>query len=396
MKPLPQKPCQSRKQAVWMSGLIAILILLLTSCSFFFPGKQVDTSSPAQCIPNFPDSEGWYGADGAYSIQLDAKRTLWLFGDTFVSSQMGLKNRVGMDLIFGNTIGISSCSAHNGFTIRYIFKTRDSAFVSFFGENEMLWPQDPFIVQNILYIPLLIVKSDPDQPAPFNFKITGHQIARICDTSSENPLKWQVQYLDWSSALPPGIVALAPTSVVHGEYIYFYSLYRHNQNGLTLSGNILARIDKNRLDTPNVALEYLHHDGTWSARLSPENVKILFDEAVSELSVRYAEQSKAWLAVYLSPGDKGRRLLYRKAPELSGPWSDPTPLIESIDEVDPSSPFYNPNTFCYAGKEHPQFAQNRQMIVTYVCNSSEPDHPASFLRQNLFLYRPVVKRIVYP
>ncbi len=391
---LPQKPSRRRAQAIWTFGLIAIL--LLTSCSFIFPGKQADTSAPAQCIPHFPDSDGWYGADGAYSIELDAKRILWLFGDTFVSSQTGLKNRVGMDLIFGNTIGISTCSAQNGFSIRYILKKRNSAFVSFFGENKMLWPQDPFIVENRLYVPLLIVKSDPDAPAPFNFKIAGHQIARIRDYSSENPSEWSVEYLDWSSAVSKGIEALAPTSVVHGEYVYFYSLYRHDQNGLTLSGNILARIDKTRLDTPHSALEYLNRDGTWRSHLSPENVKILFDEAVSELSVRYFEQSKAWLAVYLSPGDKGRRLLYRKAPELTGPWSAPKPLIESIDEVDPQNPLYDPNTFCYAGKEHHQFAQNRQMIITYVCNSSAPDSPGSFLRQNLFLYRPVVKRIAYP
>ena len=96
--------------------------------------------------------------------------------------------------------------------------------------------------------------------------------------------------------------------------------------------------------------------------------------------------------MYLSPANRGDRLLYQTAPRPEGPWSPPAPLIERIDEVNPASPLYSPHTFCYAGKEHRQFSQNKSLVVTYVCNSAEtPDTPASFLRTRLFLYRPVVK-----
>jgi len=68
--------------------------------------------------------------------------------------------------------------------------------------------------------------------------------------------------------------------------------------------------------------------------------------------------------------------------------------MDAIAEVDPASPLYNQYTFCYAGKEHRQFAQSRNFVVTYVCNSHEDlMKQDSFIRKNLFLYRPQVVNI---
>ena len=100
------------------------------------------------------------------------------------------------------------------------------------------------------------------------------------------------------------------------------------------------------------------------------------------------------MAIYLSPNNKGHQLLYSTAQRLEGPWSPPAVLIEAIAEVDPHSPLYDQHTFCYAGKEHHQFAYNRDIVVTYVCNSYEDvSNQNSYLRKNLFLYRPAVKTI---
>jgi hypothetical protein len=132
----------------------------------------------------------------------------------------------------------------------------------------------------------------------------------------------------------------------------------------------------------------------WQKNLKPEEVKIIFSAGVSELSVRYHPEGREWTAVYLSPENKGRQLLHSTAPSLEGPWKTPAPLIESIAEVDPKSPLYDQHTFCYAGKEHRQFARGRAIVVTYVCNSVEDiDNQESFIRRNSFLYRPSVVTI---
>ncbi len=377
------------------AGMILLLLsLFITSCSAIWPSTCPYPFSQAGCLPSFPDQNGWYGADGAYSISLDEKRTLWLFGDTFVSEEQKRKDRVGMDVLLGTTVAISTCSENTGFNIKYYLKKKNGKFVSSFGDNEFLWPQDPFIAQGVLYIPLLIIVGLPENPPPFNFKVGGHKIARIRDFQNDNPNLWPVDYLDWTRALANGIEALATTSVVYDQYVYFYPLYRHAAGNVNISGNILARIPIRQLDNPAGHFEYLTKGDVWQKNLQPEDVKIIFSAGVSELSVRYHPEDREWMAVYLSPENKGRQLLYSTAPNLEGPWSAPASLIESIAEVDQASPLYNQNTFCYAGKEHRQFARSRNIVVTYVCNSIEDiDNQESFIRKNTFLYRPSVVTI---
>jgi hypothetical protein len=374
--------------------ILLLICILLTSCQAIRPSSCPFQYPQARCLPSFPDRDGGYGADGAYSIKLDEQRTLWLFGDTFVSEEPKRKDRIGMDVLLGTTMAISTCSEKTGFNIQYYLKKKNGKFVSSFGNNEFLWPQDPFIAQGTLYIPLLIIVALPENPSPFNFKVGGHKIARIRDFQNVNPHLWPVDYLDWTSALAPGIEALATTSVVHDPYVYFYPLYRHNAGNVHIWGNILARIPVVQLDNPAGHFEYLMKGNIWQKNLKPEEVKIIFSAGISEFSVRYHPENQEWTAVYLSPENKGRQLLHSTAPSLEGPWKTPAPLIESIAEVDPKSPLYDQHTFCYAGKEHRQFARGRDIVVTYVCNSVEDiDNQESFIRRNSFLYRPSVVTI---
>ncbi|KAF0159529.1 MAG: hypothetical protein FD159_470 [Syntrophaceae bacterium] len=299
-----------------------------------------------------------------------------------------------MDVVLGTTLAVSTCSTNQKFSIQYFLKKKNGQFVSSFGQDEWLWPQDPFIARDTLYIPLLVVQGLPDAPPPFNFKVAGHKIARIKDFKADDPHQWPVDYLDWTHTLASGVEALATTSVIHHNYVYFYPLYRYAKDNVSISGNILARISTDHLDNPANYWEYWTRDGAWQKNFKPNEVKIIFPVGVSELSVRYHMQDQQWMVVYLSPEKKGHQLLYSTAANPEGPWSPPSALIEAVAEVDPRSPLYDQHTFCYAGKEHRQFAKPGSLVVTYVCNSSEDiSNPNSFLRKNLFLYRPVVKNI---
>lgn len=372
---------------------VLCLLVLLSACTTSSSHRQQAEPRSSACVPNFPDQDGWYGADGAYSIELDSNRTLWLFGDTFVSGEMGKKDRVGMDIIMGNTVAVSTCTKDQTFSIRYYLK-KNGEFKSSFGEDEVLWPQDPFIVENILYLPMLVVQGVPENQPPYNFRIAGHKIAKIKDFQGNDPHSWQVEYLDWTNALPAGIDALATTSVVYNNHVYFFPLYRQAKDNINISGNILARIAVNQLDKPANHFEFWAGKSQWKKELVPNEAQIIFSAGISEISIRYCQQSRLWRAVFLSPENKGSHLLYSTAPLLEGPWSDPAIILESVPEVTPGNQLYDPNTFCYAGKEHRQFSDNKTLVVTYVCNSSEIDHPKSFIRRNLFLYRPVVKIIL--
>ena len=379
----------------------AVPAALLLCCILLFSCSQVpqrfqspQALSAAACLPGFPDRDGWYGGDGAYSIRLDNRRVLWLFGDTFVSGDAGRKDRVGMKVILGTTLAISTCTAQAGFQIRYFLKKKNGEFVSSFGDAEWLWPQDPFIADRTLYVPLVAIRANPDVQGPFKFEIAGHKIARIGNIEAAHPDEWTVDYLDLTPAIPKGIIAFAATTVVHGDYVYTYPCFAFTEGLLSVFGNILSRIPINRLDDPASAIEYLNREGQWVKELNPAAVKIVLDAGVSELSVRYHADRRKWAAVYLSTRNNGDRLLYQTADRPEGPWTEPKALIESIPEVDPKSPLYDRNNFCYAGKEHIEFAHDGHLVATYVCNSFEdPEKNSSFIRKNLFLYRPVVRSL---
>jgi hypothetical protein len=383
-----------KKKSVWL--ILLFLILPLFSCSTFPSEKYVIEVHQNQCLPAFPDKDGWYGGDGAYSIKLDGERTLWLFGDTFVTREEGRKDRADMDVILGTTLAVSTCSLNNEFKIQYYLKKKNEKYVSSFGENEWLWPQDPFIANDTLYIPLIAVTPTIKKDELFNFKITGHKMARIKDCSAADPYKWNMDYIDLTPAIPPEVAAFATTSVVLDDYVYFYPFYAYSKDAVNVLGNILARIPTNKLDRPEGAIEYYTKDGTWLNNLNPARVKVVLDACVSELSVRYHSTDKKWIAVYLNTQNKGDRFLYQTADKPEGPWSEPKVLGPPIPEVDLKSPLYDKNIFCYAGKEHIEFARKKNLIVTYVCNSAEDmKSPTNFIRRNLFLYRPVVRNISY-
>jgi hypothetical protein len=382
------------KKLFW--PILFFVSILLSACSTFQTVQYPADSVSAQCLPSFPDQDGWYGGDGAYSIALDGKRTLWLFGDSFVSQDAGRKDRIGMDVVLGTTVAISTCSGNTVFNIQYYIKKKDGAFVSSFGDKEWLWPQDPFIVNSVLYIPLLEVAAIPGEKAPFNFKIAGHRIARIDNYSAKDPHQWRVKYLDLTQSIPDGIIALATTSLVYHSYVYFYPLYRYTKDTFNISGNVLARIPIDKLDTPTDAIEYLNKEGGWDKKLHPARTKIVLEAGVSELSIRYHADDKKWIAVYLSTTNNGNQFLYQAANVPEGPWSAPLALNTTITEVSPQSSLYDKNNFCYAGKEHIQYAKGKNLVVTYVCNSLDnSSDQSSFIRKNLFLYRPVVNQISY-
>lgn len=373
-----------------------LLCLLLSSCLPVPERAYRVQSASAVCLPNFPDKDGWYGGDGAYAIGLDDGRVLWLFGDTFVSDREGSRDRVDMDVVLGTTLAVSTCTAEAEFQIRYFVKRKDGAFVSSFGEGEWFWPQDPFMVGGTLYVPLVSVRANPDIEGPFKFEIAGHKIARIRSFAGADPNSWGVEYLDLTPAIPHEIKSFATTSVVYRGHVYYYPLYSATKDGLSVLGNILARIPTGKLDDPARAIEYLNRDGQWKRELDPAKVKVVLDAAASEMSVRYHPDDRKWIAVYMSVRNNGDQMLYSTAEAPEGPWTAPRVLIGSIPEVDQSSSRYDKNNFCYAGKEHLEFSRGQTLVVTYVCNSYEDfENSQSFIRKNLFLYRPVVKNPSY-
>lgn len=375
----------------------------------------------SECDPAFPDQDGWYGADAAYSVPLpagDGRRSAWLFGDTFVRRPEGGDGRTYP--FIHNSVGVSICEPGGRFRLDPFWRIDDSGVPHAFFEPDpeadwarrareatpeavhpfYYWPLDGIVVRGVLYVALLrVAEAEPNGPFNLPFRLVGVDLARI-PNPADPPPAWRIglrPLVDSGSVFPGAAFVLGP------GHLYAFAFVDEGESG---SPRILTRLPLRALeawsaDLPD-AVETLGTDGRWRAGLRVGEAAILMDDAASEMSVHFDPAAGRWLAVY---SDLGRRpagselaVRIRRAPTLRGPWSPPASLV-TIPETRPDHAGHDdPNLFCYAGKAHPQFSTPDDLAVTYVCNLYARD-PARVwtvlerLRESPDLYRPRLLRV---
>ena len=96
--------------------------------------------------------------------------------------------------------------------------------------------------------------------------------------------------------------------------------------------------------------------------------------------------------VAVSGGDfLSNQIMIRTAPALTGPWSEQRAVYE-FPEMSKNNPRRDRDTFCYAVKEHIEFAEANRMLVTYACNSFKLEK----LFANTDIYRPQTVLVQLP
>src|SRR5258708_24014633 len=136
-------------------------------------------SKPAavRSLPEFDYTDGWLGADDAYSIPLTSTESLWLFGDTFVGTRETKLRNQAITMVH-NSVGISKCEQGKSCTLSYFWHDADSPKPrSFFdtGTDLYYWPLYGFLAGKTLYLSLLAVrnKTGANLGDPFGFEIAG-------------------------------------------------------------------------------------------------------------------------------------------------------------------------------------------------------------------------------
>ena len=360
---------------------LTALALLLASCAAPY-------ESTVPCSPAFPYRDGWLGGDGAYSVPLARGETLWLFGDTFVGTAGAADRRKAR--FIHNSIALSRCGAR-GWEIEYAWGRGDDgrprAFFEAASDEAYWWPFDGFEHEGRLYVGLISVEPTPPRgPFGLPFRFSGMALARI-DQPDAEPERWAPTILALSSSEDafPGSAL-----VVHEEHLYLFAFFDHNAAHYP---RMLARLPLRALDAPEpaAALETFAKDGSWQPGFVPKRARVLMDDDATEMSVRYDAKRSAWLAVYGYPPSD--RVVVRTAPSLEGPWSAPRTIFR-IPELDPRfASGHDPDTFCYAAKEHPQYASAGRLWLTYVCNlftppGEDPWESLERLQRSMYLYRP--------
>jgi hypothetical protein len=336
-----------------------------TSPSIGQPASIPETKSENGCTPSFPFLDGWWGADGAYSIPLADGRSVWIFGDTFYGDSRTLQGEEPR--MVRNSVGVSTCTSGR-WKIKYVLRrTASGKPIDFFQspvKDHWYWAMDGFMNEGVLYVTLLCVRDKAKtQDAPYGFETCGADLARVSDLEGI-PEDWTIQYFPLvpleSRAFP------SATAVVDGEYAYIFAL---NERASTRP-LLLTRIPLAHLDSPQESIEYYARDGHWKSGFVPRDAAEVMKAGSSELSVRYHPELEKWVAILVDPSGTGV-ILMRTATKIEGPWTQGRALYR-LPELAADSRENHPNWFCYAGKEHPEFSQPNTLLITYVCNSLVP------------------------
>ena len=381
--PLPpeRKLCGSIGASMKLTPKYAVVIFLLLSA-----GSAFAKSEPHfDCTPSFPLRAPWLGADAAYSIPLPDGRDVWIFGDTLYGEKRQVTGTVPE--MVHNTLGISTCE--NGkWNINYaIKKDAKGNFDSFFKPQQdngtYYWALDGVEHNGSLWITLLCVRNMPNSNAfALGFEICGTDLAHVANLDKD-PQQWSVSYFP---LVADGVHAYPSAStVIDGDFLNIFTLDEKGKRP-----EILTRIPLSGLDAPQKNLEYLGADGSWHPGLEPAKAKTVMNAGASEMSVRYHPDLKKWIAVHVDATIFSDKVLLRTAPSLTGPWTDGE-VIYKIPELQKNSEGYDPDTFCYAGKEHPEFEKSGDLVFTYVCNTMKPKK-----LETINIYFPKVIRMPMP
>lgn len=332
----------------------------------FFAGVMLAENTHFNCIPSFPFQQQWQGADAAYSIPLQDGRVAWIFGDTLYGDERLVTGEEPR--MVHNTIGISTCK-DGKWKIDYTIKkdakgNPDSFFKPQQNNGTYYWALDGVEHNHELWITLVCVRNVPNSNAfALGFEMCGTDLAHV--TGLEGDL--QNSKVTYFPLVAEGLHANPSASaLIEDDYLYIYTLYEVGSRP-----QILTRIPVQGLGDPRKNLQYLGSDDKWHDGIEPAKAKIIMKTGASEMSVRYHPELKKWVAVMVDPQIFSDKVILRTSPSLIGPWTDGE-VIYRIPILQKSDPKYDADTFCYAGKEHPEFEQPGELLFTYVCNTMKP------------------------
>lgn len=285
------------------------------------------------------------GMDGAYSVPIGGRKSLWIFGDTLIGSwQPG-----GRRLLSGfppNTAAIAEDDNWPTAFSKAKFMGAGAApgpvlVAPGFSEKRRLWPMDAVDIAGKFW--LFYVEIEPFGKGPLDFKVTGTGVA---EGNGRPPKQFKALPPLWGENAP----AYGASALVHDGHLYLYAAG---------DKTFLARKPVGRPDVGPYT--YWAGNDQWSP--SPA-AAVALPGSGPELSVRWNPYLKSFVMIFVPPF--GKTVEARFAPHPWGPWS-PTRRVATCQ------PAEVPGAMFYGAKQHIELDAEggKKIIVTYNTNAPE-------------------------
>jgi hypothetical protein len=327
----------------------------------------------------FESKEGWIGADGAYSVDLDGQRRLWLFSDTWVGQVRG--GRRVKATIVNNSIGVQESNGEMSKLHFAIGKSADQKPAAIFTPSDgsgWFWLQAGIVQDKNLFIFLAQIEKT-DKPGVFGFRRIGQWLG-IVSNPNDDPTRWRCRLLKLpcSAFSPEREMAFGVAVVRDNDYLYVYGT---DEDVLPTSRDRYLIVARVLISDLRGFAAWRFYDGHgWSTDFRAS--KRMVSQMASEGSVSYLVDRKQYVLVY-TEGGLSDRILARTAPEPSGPWSPPSVIYRCPE------PARDKRMFCYGAKAHPSLGNGHDLLVSYVANSFDFWQVAS----DANIYRPRFIRV---
>ena len=301
----------------------------------------------------FQNTNGWLGADVAYSIPLAPNKSFWLFGDTFVG-QITDGKRISSKMIH-SSIATQEIGRPPQFFYRTDKKGTPESFVNSPGPKTYFWLLDGARTSRGLYFFMQQVQWINN--TTWGFQCVATWLAFV-ENPDDPPVRWKISTRKLPfSKLPDGQDAILGCETLKtGGYIYIYG-YSNNAKATSKKQLLLARAPEDKLD--DLSSWEFYSNGSWMSDFQKSTP--VFSDAPPEGSVLWQPYLKKFVFVY-NEGIWGT-IAMRTADAPEGPWNAPISLYHCPDMK------ISRNVFCYAGKAHPEFSGTNELLISYAANS---------------------------
>lgn len=316
----------------------------------------IKSAAPAPEIDAlFEQADGWIGADGAYSVALSPKRTLWLFSDTWVGKVRD--GRRTDATIVNNSVGVQEgAGGHLNYRIAQGPHGKPMALIVPADGRGWFWLQAGAADRGRLTLFLNQVEKTDDKSV-FGFRSVALWLGTVAD-ANKSPETWRVEQVKMPNAVfsKDRVLAWGAAVLRVGDDLYVYGTDERRGKGPLDRQMVVARVPA--ASVGSVAGWRYFRAGVWGEdfrRVSPLAGDVATEYSVTAIGQRF-------LAVYTERG-LSPRIVGRMADQPWGPWSTPFLLYECPDMR------RDKKVFCYAAKAHPALSSDRELVVSYVVNS---------------------------